>query len=172
MIVCFFYLRFEQWIKFNPRADGNCMFSALATDSNMEAQLLRLSIVGFLKNTRFLGQSSCDWQNSLVTEYDGTREQYLARMRQDGTWGDMITLQAYSQMSNTQVIVLSDQNPATLITPDDRDTNNDPNRRNRNIDLERPLVILGHYAELHYVLLNKENEECLKAALDALKRFG
>lgn len=137
------------------------MFSALATDMpNMYASQLRLDLADFLENTDCLGRSDSQWQDFSVSEAGGSREQYLRRMRRDGTWGDMITLQAFSEKYNVQIIVLSDHNPAAAFTPDGQNTN---------IDLNRPLVILGHYVAQHYVLLNKREEECLKAALDALK---
>ena len=86
----------------------------------------------------------------MLTENQGD---YLMRTAQDRTYGDAVTLQAASNLLQTQILVISSlQNGHTVATPND----------NNIFDLSLPYIVVGHLAENqgeHYVCRNLTEEE-------------
>lgn len=75
-----------------------------------------------------------------VSDRYSSWEEYLKRMRQDGTWGDHLILVAVANKYKTCIRVLNTQSKETTIYPQCVDDNSN-------------MLVLGHVQELHYVSL-------------------
>ena len=141
----------------DPAKDGNCQFYCIAHELSRLAgygvwscESLRNEVVMFLEN------SQC-WQNVDIKEFVPHRDlsKYTERMKQSGTFGDHVTLQAAAQRFNVHIFVLSSRGHsyARLITGISTDTG------------AVPTILLGHTGvhgseDLggHYVILKPVGE--------------
>lgn len=125
--------------------DGNCMFHAV---SDQLARLgltpktpaeLRSSVVQYLRNNPL---SSGGIHLREFVAYRAW-ESYLRRMRQDGVWGDWITLWGLVNMLNIDIAIVSSLGEGGLRIISSRDASNTDHNLNR-------MALLGHEAEEHY----------------------
>ena len=88
--------------------DGNCQFKALST-----------SCFGTDNRHLRIRRTVCDYMERNWDLYKDsvTTPDYLQRMRAAGTWGDHLTLDAFSNAYDEQVIVMRADNAPTLIQP-------------------------------------------------------
>ena len=131
-------------IIYNPAADGNCQFEALAF---------------FLKNIG-IHRSNCSLRDEIVRYLEENPDneegmplemyaampwtQYLAGMAQNSSFGDQITLQAVANLFQIELIIVSSLGPEAQVTISPQ--NSVPTAR----------FTLGHFAEdegIHYVCL-------------------
>ncbi|KAI8492273.1 hypothetical protein Bbelb_301700 [Branchiostoma belcheri] len=129
--------------------DGNCMFHAVAdqlrrTDGpEMSHQELRSKAVDYLRKHPFT--EGKQHLRSFVP--DEKWDSYLAAMSRDGEWGDHIALIALASVLRREIHVVSS-------TPgDDFLTKVHPNGGSDE-PVTGPPLLLGHYAEQHYVSLD------------------
>ena len=94
-------------VRYNPKGDGNCQFSAVSYLLNRiglytSPRILRQNVVEYLRRnpTNNVGQP-------LELFVGRPWEIYLREMEQDGTYGDLVTLQAISNIYTIQICVLS-----------------------------------------------------------------
>lgn len=133
-------------VSFDPAGDGNCQFDALAhflPDIGIfrSRGTLRYEVVRHLE-TNPGNNEGVPLEMFAAMPWS----QYLANMASDSTYGDHITLQAFANMFNVKVIIISSLGPEgkVIILP----WNSDPIAQ----------VTLGHYAEdqgTHYVCLQE-----------------
>ena len=83
-----------------------------------------------------------------VSDRYSSWEEYLKRMRQDGTWGDHLILVAVANLYKTCIRVLDTQSRETEIPP-------------RYVGDNSEMLVLGHVQELHYVSLRPKEGNAL-----------
>ena len=88
--------------------DGNCQFKALST-----------SCFGTDNRHARIRRTVCDYMEKHWDEYKDsvTTPNYVSRMRNSGTWGDHLTLDAFCNAYDQQVIVVRPQDAPTLMKP-------------------------------------------------------
>jgi len=157
--------------RYNPPKDGNCMFFAFLDQINTylpineiarTAHELRRAAVDYLRTNFYLGgQNNAPWCNAVP---ERSLPNYLDHMRQDGTHGDRVILQALSELFNVQVVITSTSNQGmTLITPAGSNT----------FRPDAPYIVLGHLIENHmdhYLSMDHNND--IMRDLEAMKLIG
>ena len=140
---------FKLPIDFDPAGDGNCLFSALAHQLDVHQNMhlnhsnIRRQVVEYLFTRRHVGHhvNRDEWENYV----EESRMDYLIRMSADGTFGDHLALQAFSEVFQVQILVLSTLNDGThLVSPNGDGCYND----------SLPCIAIGHFDEnngAHYV---------------------
>ena len=93
--------------------DGNCQFKALSTScfgTDNRHLRIRRTVCDYMQ------QNWDVYKDSVVTPH------YLERMRQPGTWGDHLTLDAFCNAYGEQVIVVRPGDAPTLLRSRNCDT--------------------------------------------------
>ena len=73
-------------------------------------------------------------------------EEFLRRIRIDGTWGDQWTLQAAADIYKTRILVINSESQETMIMPTCGLNNS-------------KILVLGHVTESHYVSLQPNGKQ-------------
>jgi hypothetical protein len=107
------YIRGKSFhIVHDPRPDGSCLFSAMSHQlsdagiANKTAFVLRQETVDYLSQKEHETLADFVPTAAGIARSDGWR-QYLEHMRNDGTYGDNLSLLALSRIYNIQIFVLS-----------------------------------------------------------------
>lgn len=106
-------------VSFNQAGDGNCQFAAVSWFLQhlgifRSEETLWREIVNYLNNNP-LGQDCFPLELFVGVSWS----QYLANMRQNGAYGDQITLQAMAVIFNVELVVISSlgTDAQTIISP-------------------------------------------------------
>mmetsp|Transcript_25639 Transcript_25639/g.36154 ORF Transcript_25639/g.36154 Transcript_25639/m.36154 type:complete len:184 (+) Transcript_25639:3187-3738(+) len=78
----------------------SCLFNSLSRFVNEDAKLLRHSVCEYLATTQELAPGVPD-----DVLFEGSKQEYIARMRKEQTWGGAVEIQAFCQMYNAKVTV-------------------------------------------------------------------
>jgi len=131
----------------NP-ASGNCMFYALCEQLQSVKGIkvshteLRNTLVQFLTKNSNLHDGTPLF--NFVSGYPSWLD-YLASLKNDGTWGDHLVLLAAANYYCTDIRVISSLGREVLISSDRPATNTNP-------------LVLGHIHEEHYVSLRPKQD--------------
>ncbi|MES9901347.1 MAG: hypothetical protein ABW168_01535 [Sedimenticola sp.] len=134
---------------FNPPGDGNCQFEALSHQLSYKG-IHRNSVTLRQQAVKHMEENPSRFQPFVTEDYDS----YLSCMKNEGTYGDHVTLQALADVYNMQILVVSSQGPehATFVGTD-------------NYIPDIPLLALGHYPEdngQHYVSVSITESALMK----------
>ena len=154
---------------FDPPKDGNSQFSVVceqlffntSVERQLTARIIRQEVVEHLSSRPF-SREGCHFSNFVFPITDWGK--YLMLMKQNGTFGDCITLSAIEQLYTVQIVVMSTLglNGTRAFLP----TLNC-------YDPSLPVLLLGHTAEGrgdHYVSLKATTNEIMTCIVnDALK---
>ncbi|XP_052804389.1 uncharacterized protein LOC128234279 isoform X2 [Mya arenaria] len=132
--------------------DGNCAYAAIIDqlrvrgDFRYTVKTLRQAAVQFLRDNP---NAEDDTPLALFLTHEETWDAYLARMSQDGEWGDHMTLNAICNALNMTLVIYGGYSgqAETRLVP--------LTAKHANTDTANPFpeIFLGHINESHYISL-------------------
>ena len=134
------YLVGEGFHVIEIEGDGNCMFRSIAffidNDEEKHLRYRRLAV-------QHVNLHKEEFGNFLTLVFDGSLEQYLEKMKNSGTWGGHLELQALSIVLGRNIHVYNDNMSCTVIG-------------NNDLQGSSPIYIAYERAKLHYSGLKKK----------------
>lgn len=138
---------------FEIMGDGNCMFRALSDqyygDAGKAHASVRKTIVDYLR------AHPDDFKVFIECEGEETWEQHLARMSQDGVFGDHAELVAFSRAMGVNVIIYQ-RDTHFLVTPDEGQLDTERDRASAAKAIRsRPTLHIAYHNWEHYSSIRK-----------------